>query len=209
MLERKLEMNMSDAKTVKRLASVDGYIRKNSAWSAELEALREMVLESGLTEEVKWRCPCYTLGGKLVAFVGAFKESCVLSFVKGALLKDPKGVLEKQGAESQSVRVMRFKGVAEVERRRGVIQAYLKEAIANEKAGLKVEKIKIEDRAVPEEFEKKMNEMPKLREAFEKLTPGRRRMYLLHFGGAKQAKTREARVEKYVEQILEGRGMED
>lgn len=189
--------------------SVDGYIRKSQDWQTELKKLRELLLDSPLTEEVKWRVPCYTFDGKNVAFIGRFKESCVLSFVKGALLKDPKKILIQQTENSQSVRVIRFTDVTGIEKLAPVLKSYIGEAIDLEKAGLKVEFKKVSEFKVPEEFQAKLDGLPKLKTAFNALTPGRQRAYLLHFGGAKQSATRASRVEKCIPQILKGKGIDD
>jgi uncharacterized protein YdeI (YjbR/CyaY-like superfamily) len=188
---------------------VDGYIRKNKKWQKELEALRRIILDSPLSEEVKWRVPVYTLGGKNVAFIGAFNESCVLSFVKGVLLKDAKRILIQQTEESQAVRVIRFTSVREIVEMGPILKAYIHEAVEVEKSGLKVKLKKITERKVPEELQKKLDEIPALKTAFHALTPGRQRAYLLYFSGAKQSKTREARVEKCVQRILNGKGLND
>src|SRR5206468_4082454 len=140
--------------------SVDGYVRKSKDWQEELQALRRIILDSPLTEEVKWRVPCYTLHGKNVLFIGRFKESCVLSFIKGALLKDPKRILIQQTENSQSVRVIRFTSVAEIAKLEPVLKAYIREAIDVEKAGLKVKLKKASEFKIPEEFRTKLDEMP-------------------------------------------------
>ena len=188
---------------------VDGYLRKNKQWQEPLGALRALLLDTELTEEVKWRVPCYTLGGKNVIFIAAFKTNCVLSFVKGVLLKDPKRLLIQQTENSQSVRIIRFAGAEQVVELKAVLKAYIKEAIEVEEAGLKVALKKVSEFAVPEEFQARLDEAPALKKAFAALTPGRQRGYLLHFAGAKQSKTRAARVEKWRGHILEGKGMED
>ncbi len=188
---------------------VDGYIRKSKEWQGELQKLRTIVLECGLTEEVKWRVPCYTLQGKVVLFIGRFKESCVLSFAKGALLKDSKAILIQQTENSQSVRVIRFKSVQEIVNLEPVLKAYINEAMEAEKAGLKVTFKKVSEFKVPEEFQTQLEETPALKKAFGALTPGRQRAYLLYFSGAKQSKTRAARVEKSMQRILEGKGIDD
>lgn len=189
--------------------SVDGYIRKNKEWQAELSALRAILLDSELVEEVKWRVPCYTFQGANVAFIGPMKQSCVLSFVKGALLKDAKKILIQQTENSQSVRVIRFKNVEEIAKLEPVLKAYVDEAIAVEKAGLKVAFKKTSEFKVPEELTAKLVESPDLSAAFDALTPGRQRGYLLYFSGAKQSKTRVARIEKYAQHILNGKGIDD
>ena len=189
--------------------SVDGYIRKNKKWQNELQKLRAILLDSGLTEEVKWRVPCYTFDGSNVAFIGCLKESCVLSFVKGVLLKDARKILIQQTENSQSVRVIRFTNVERIVKLERVLKAYIHEAIEAEKAGLKVRFKKISEFKLPEELQASFDELPGLKTAFNALTPGRQRAYILHFSGAKQSKTRAARVEKWTPQILKGKGLDD
>src|ERR1700733_7548663 len=181
---------------------VDGYLRKNKKWQAELQKLRKIILDCPLIEEVKWRVPCYTSENRNIVFLGAFKESCVLSFVKGVLLKDAKGILIQQTENSQSVRIIRFTNVEQIVKLEPVLKAYIHEAIEVEKAGLKVKLKKISEFKIPEEFQTKLDEAPALKKAFAALTPGRQRAYLLHFSGAKQSKTRTSRVEKCVQRIL-------
>ena len=188
---------------------VDGYIRKNKKWGDELQKLRTIVLNSPLTEEVKWRVPCYTLEGKNIVFLGAFKESCVLSFVKGVLLKDAKGILTQPGEQTQGVRVVRFTSVREIAALERVLKAYILEAIDVENSGVKVPMIKITERPVPDELQKKLDELPALKAAFHALTAGRQRAYLMFIAGAKQSATREARVEKHIQRILDGKGLDD
>jgi uncharacterized protein YdeI (YjbR/CyaY-like superfamily) len=188
---------------------VDGYLRKNKKWLEELQELRTIILDCPLTEEVKWRVPCYTFEGKNVVFLGALKETCVLSFVKGALLKDPKRILVQQTENSQSVRVTRFTNLQEITKLEPVLKAYINEAVEVEKAGLKVKLKKISEFAIPEELQARFDELPAFKIAFDALTPGRRRGYLLHFSAAKQSKTRASRVEKCMPQILKGRGLDD
>ncbi|MBI1368894.1 MAG: hypothetical protein GC162_09610 [Planctomycetes bacterium] len=189
--------------------SVDGYLRKNKKWSAELAKLRAIVLDTPLIEEVKWRVPCYTDHGRNIAFLGAFKDCCTLSFVKGVLLKDPKHILELPGPDTQSARVIRFDHLDRIVKLAPVLKAYLLEAIEIEKSGQKVQMKKTADFAVPEELQAKLDENPALKKAFAALTPGRQRGYLLYFAGAKQSKTRSARVDKHTPRILEGKGMLD
>ena len=177
--------NPQKINTPKMNPQVDGYIRKNKEWQNELEALRRVILDSGLTEEVKWRVPCYTLDEKLVLFLGNFSKSCVLSFAKGALLKDPKHILIQQTENSQSVRILRFTSVGEIEKLESTLKAYIHEAIEAEKAGLKVKRKTTAEFKVPDEFKTKLKEMPALKKAFDALTPGRQRGYLLYFSGAK------------------------
>jgi uncharacterized protein YdeI (YjbR/CyaY-like superfamily) len=188
---------------------VDGYLRKSKEWQEELQKLRTIILDCQLTEEVKWRVPCYTFQGSNVLFIGRFKESCVLSFVKGALLKDAKGILIQQTENSQSVRVIRFTNVQQIAKLEPVLKAYINEAIEVEKAGLKVNFKKPSEFKIPEEFRAKLDEAPALKKAFAALTPGRQRAYLLHFSGAKQSKTRASRVEKWRQHILNGKGIDD
>ncbi len=193
----------------KGIPPVDGYIRKSSQWQEELQKLRSIILDRGLTEEVKWRVPCYTLEGKMVLFMGRFKESCVLSFAKGALLKDPTRILIQQTENSQSVRIIRFTSVKQIVEMEPVLKAYIDEAVEAEKAGLKVKLKTTSEFKVPEEFQTRLKESPGLKKAFAALTLGRQRAYLLHFSGAKQSTTRAARVEKWMPQILRGKGIDD
>ena len=188
---------------------VDGFLRKQKKWQEELKTLRRIILNSELNEEVKWRVPCYTFQKSNVVLLGAFKEYCVMSFVKGALLKDPKGILVTPGENTQSARVIRFTSVEQILKTESSLKAYVDEAIEVEKAGLKVAFKKITERAVPEELQKKLDEMPALKTAFGALTPGRQRAYLLYFSAAKQSKTRVSRVDKCMKQILKGKGLND
>jgi uncharacterized protein YdeI (YjbR/CyaY-like superfamily) len=190
-------------------SKVDWYFVKNKAWQKEIEALRAIVLGCGLNEELKWGCPCYTAGGKNVVLIHVFKEYCGLLFFKGALLKDPAGVLIQQTANVQAARQMRFTSLQEVVKRKRIIKDCIKEALQVEKAGLKVPLKKTKEFEMPEEFKNKLSKMPALKKAFQALTPGRQRGYLLHFSQAKQVKTREARIEKYLEKILSGQGLDD
>ncbi|MEO6291877.1 MAG: DUF1801 domain-containing protein [Burkholderiaceae bacterium] len=186
---------------------------KVNTWHAELAALRALVLEAGLTEECKWGVPCYTVevNGKAsnVVLIHSFKEYCALLFFKGALLKDAKGILIQQTEHVQAARQLRFTDVREIAKIKTTIKAYLQEAIAVEKSGLKVSMKETTEFAMPAEFQAKLDVSPTLKTAFEALTPGRQRGYLLHFAAAKQAKTREARVEKCIPFILNGKGLLD
>ena len=182
---------------------------KVNTWAAELAALRALVLEAGLTEECKWGVPCYTFNHGNVVIIHSFKEYCALLFFKGALLKDAKGILIQQTENVQGARQLRFTDVREITKLKSTIQAYLQEAIAIEKAGLKVSMKPTAEFAMSVEFQAKLDESPALKTAFEALTPGRQRAYLLHFSAAKQAKTREARVEKCTPLILSGKGLLD
>ena len=187
----------------------DAFFNRAKTWHDEMLRLRDIVLGCGFTEEIKWGKPCYQSEGKNVVIIGPFKEHCALLLFKGALLQDPKGILVQPGEESQSARQIRFTSVAQIDKLAPTLKRMLKEAIANEKAGLKVEMKTIAERAIPEELERKFKTAPKLKKAFEALTPGRRRAYLLHFAGAKQSATRASRIEKCVERILDGKGMTD
>jgi uncharacterized protein YdeI (YjbR/CyaY-like superfamily) len=188
---------------------VDGYLRKSKKWHEELQKLRMIVLGSQLTEEVKWRVPCYTFQKNNVVLLGRFKECCVLNFVKGALLKDPNGVLVKPGENTQAGRWIKFTSVREIVEMKTILKAYINEAIEVEKAGVKVNFKKTSEFKIPEEFQTKLDEIPALKTAFAALTPGRQRAYILYFSAAKQSKTRESRVEKCMKQILNGKGLDD
>lgn len=187
--------------------NVDVYLDNAKIWASELRKLREIVLGCGLTEDFKWRQPCYTLDNRIVLIIGGFKEYCVVAFFKGALLKDPNQVLVAPGEHSQAVRQIRFTSVQGIAESETILKSYIREAIEIEKAGLKIEKNPTV--SVPEEFQKKLDEDAALKAAFEALTPGRRRAYLMHFSQPKQSKTREARIEKCAPQILAGRGLDD
>ena len=178
-------------------------------WEAELAKLREIVLDCKLTEELKWKHPVYTFQGSNVVLIGAFNENCVISFFKGALLKDAEGILSKQGENTQAARVVRFTNVQEIVEMENILKAYIFEAVEVEKAGLKVKLKETSDYAIHEELQNKFDEIPELKIAFEALTPGRQRGYLLYFSAPKQSKTREARVEKYMPQILDVKGLDD
>lgn len=188
---------------------VDGYVRKNKPWQDHLQALRRILHETPLVEEVKWRVPCYTFGEKNVAFLGVLKEHCTLSFIKGALLKDPRKILTLPGPNSQSARVIRFTTVAEITKLQSTLKDYLLEAIELEKSGKKVAFKTIDQFAVPEELQILLDEEPKLKSAFKSLTPGRQRAYLMHIAGAKQPATRIARARKCIPIILAGKGLND
>jgi uncharacterized protein YdeI (YjbR/CyaY-like superfamily) len=183
---------------------------KVQTWHKELELLREIVLESSmLLEEMKWGMPCYSVNKKNVLMLAAFKEYCSLSFFKGSLLSDPENVMVSPGENSQAVKQFKFKSVDEVLKHRNTIKSYIFEAIENEKNGVQITFKKPEEYPIPEEFQKCMNQDEMLREAFYRLTPGRRRAYLLHFGQAKQSATREARIEKCRASILLGKGLNE
>lgn len=188
---------------------VDAFLRRAKQWREEFELLREIILKTELTEDLKWGQPCYTLNGKNVVLMHGFKDYCALLFMKGALLKDPKGILISQTENTQATRQIRFTSANEISKLRPALKAYVKEAIAVEKVGLKVKLKPTEAFAMPDEFKAKLAKNSRLRAAFEALTPGRQRGYLLYFSDAKQAKTRESRIEKYTQQILDGLGLND
>ena len=189
-------------------SKVDGYLSEAKQWREEMTRLREIVLSvPELMEEMKWGHPCYTLEGANVVLIHGFKEYCALLFFKGALLKDPKGILVQQTDNVQGARQVRFRSVGEIEKLARVLKGYIKDAVEVERRGLKVE-YKTEFK-MPEEFRKRLDGDARLKKAFEALTPGRQRGYLLYFAGAKQSSTREARVEKCVPRILEGMGLKD
>ncbi len=196
------------AKGVKN-PKIDPFFRKSKQWKDEFEKLREIVLECELTEDFKWMHPCYTHDDKNIVLIHGFKEYCALLFHKGALLKDPHGVLIQQTENVQSARQIRFTDVGQIEQMQLIIQSYIDEAIEVEKAGLQVEFKQTKEYEMPEELLNKFAEIPELKTAFEALTPGRQRGYLYFFAGAKQSKTRESRIEKYLPHILEGKGMDD
>jgi uncharacterized protein YdeI (YjbR/CyaY-like superfamily) len=188
---------------------INWFFNKPTKWIEAYSLLRELVLESELTEELKWGCPCYTLNKKNIVLIHGFKDYCALLFMQGALLKDPKKVLIQQTENVQAARQMRFKSVDEVLKNKSTILSYIKEAIKLDKAGLKVELKKTTEYKIPEEFQIVLDDMPELKKAFQSLTPGRQRGYLLYFSAAKQSKTRESRIEKYIPIILDGKGLED
>ncbi len=188
---------------------VDFYFNKAKQWQPELATLRTTALDCGLTEELKWGVPCYTSGGKNIALIHSFKEYCAVLFFKGALLQDAENLLVQQTENVQATRQLRFAGIQEIADRKAIITAYLHEAIEIEKAGLQVELKKTADFTVSEEFQRKLDQNSAFETAFYALTPGRQRAYLLYFSAAKQAKTREARVENYAPHILTGKGLDD
>lgn len=185
------------------------FFDKDSQWQEEYDKLRDIILDCGLTEELKWGQPCYTLQNSNIVLIHGFKEYCALLFFKGALMSDPNGILIQQTENVQSARQVRFTNAKEIGKLESVLKTYVYEAMEVERAGLKVQLKKTSDFAVPEEFQKKLNKMTRLKTAFEALTPGRQRAYLFYFSSAKQAKTREARIEKYVPKILKGMGLDD
>jgi len=190
-------------------AKVDGFIARSQKWQQEFTLLRDTILQSCLTEELKWGKPCYTYDQNNVLILQGFKEFGALLFPKGALLKDPQGVLQKPGENTQSARRIEFRNLQDTKKIVELLQAYIAEAIEIERAGLKIEFKKTEDFDMPEEFRSRLDRDATLKEAFFALTPGRQRGYLLHFASAKQSKTRESRVEKCVDKILSGEGLND
>ncbi len=188
---------------------VDFFFDKGSKWQKEYNVMREIVLDCGLKEELKWGQPCYTSQKKNIVIIHGFKEYCAFLFFKGALLKDDKHILIQQTEHVQSARQVRFTNVKEIVRLEKTLKAYIYEAIEVEKAGLKVKKKKTSEYQIPEEFQNKLNKNKSLKTAFKALTPGRQRGYLFYFSQAKQSKTREARIEKYIPEILEGKGLND
>ncbi|MHA7138571.1 YdeI/OmpD-associated family protein [Rossellomorea arthrocnemi] len=195
---------------IKPNRKVDGFIKKTKTWKEEFERLRSILLGfEELDEEIKWMHPCYTLEGKNIVLMHGFKDYCALLFHKGALLKDPDGILIQQTENVQAARQIRFTNVQEIIEMKPILKAYIQEAIEVEKAGLQVELKKTEEYTIPEELQAKFDEVPALKTAFEELTPGRQRAYILYFSKAKQSKTRESRIEKYTEHILDGKGLND
>lgn len=188
---------------------VDFYFDKAKQWQKEITQLRTIVLDCGLEEELKWGCPCYALQKKNIVLIHTFKEYCALLFFKGALLDDTHGILIQQTENVQAARQIRFTDLKQITEQESILKAHIYEAIEVEKAGLKVELKTPKEFSVAEEFQTKLDETPSLKTAFEKLTPGRQRAYLLHFSQPKQSKTREARVEKSITKILDGKGLDD
>ena len=187
---------------------VDAYFSKAEKWREELEALRAILLDCPVAEEFKWRSPCYTFQKSNVVAIWGLKENCALAFFKGALLKDPRGILIAPGEHSRSMRMIKFTSAPEIAAAEPTLKAYVHEAVEVERAGLKVD-FRKDDLAVPEEFSVKLQDHPDLKEAFEALTPGRRRRYNLHFSQPKQSRTRASRIERCVPRILEGKGLHD
>ena len=188
---------------------IDRFFNKDTKWQDEYKQLRKICLDCGLTEELKWGCPCYTFEGNNIVLIHGFNDYCALLFHKGVLLKDPEDILIQQTENVQSARQIRFTNVQEIVELEPNIKAYIDEAIEVEKAGLEVDFKKTSAFDVPEEFQQKLDENPALEKAFEDLTPGRQRGYLLHFSGAKQSKTRVRRVKKNILKIMEGKSLHD
>jgi uncharacterized protein YdeI (YjbR/CyaY-like superfamily) len=190
---------------------VDWYFSKSKKWQPELEKLRMIVLDCGLNEELKWGCPCYTFQKSNIVLLHEFKDYCAILFFKGVLLKDTKGILIQQTKNVQVARQIRFTNVREIVKMEKTLKAYIYEAIEVEKSGVKVKLKKATEFSIPEEFQKKLSSRggSALKKAFYSLTPGRQRAYLLYFSAPKLSKTRESRVEKYLEHILNGKGLND
>lgn len=195
-------MNLSNPK-------VDFYFTKTEKWQQEYAKLRTIILDCQLTEELKWGCPCYTLGKSNIVLIHGFKEYCAILFMKGALLDDAEGILIQQTENVQAARQIRFKNIQEIIDLESIIKDYVRQAIEVEKSGLKVDYKKSTELVFPEEFQNYLTEIPELKTAFDALTPGRQRAYNLYFSAPKQSKTRESRVEKYMQQILAGKGLDD
>ena len=188
---------------------VDHYISNETTWQEEFEKLRMIILDCKLNEELKWKSPCYTFQKKNIVLIQGFKEYCALLFFKGVLLKDTDRVLIKHGENQQSARQIRFTNVRKIIESESVLKDYILEAIEMEKAGLKVKLKKTSEYLIPEEFQEKLDENPALKTGFEALTPGRQRAYIHYFSAPKHSKTRESRVERYIQQILDGKGIRD
>jgi uncharacterized protein YdeI (YjbR/CyaY-like superfamily) len=188
---------------------VDWFFNKDTQWKKEYEQLRKICLDCDLVEELKWGCPCYTFEKKNIVLIHGFKEYCALLFFNGSLMKDPKKILIQQTENVQVARQIRFTNVQEIVKKKATLKAYIYEAAELRETGVKATYKQTSEFKMPEEFETRLKKSAALKKAFYALTPGRQRGYLLYFSSAKQAKTRESRVEKYVDQILEGRGLED
>ena len=197
------------APKLKTNPNVDAFITNAKNWQQELTKLRAILLDSELTEDFKWSQPCYTLQNKNVIVLGPMKDSCAFAFFKGALLKDPHGVLTQPGKHSQSTRRIKFASVREIAELKSVLKAYIREAIQIEKSGLKVKLKQTSDLKIPEELQLMLDEFSDFKKAFGALTPGRQRAYIYHFSAPKQSKTREARVQKLMPRILSGKGLLD
>ncbi|MBA4239596.1 MAG: hypothetical protein C0448_02630 [Sphingobacteriaceae bacterium] len=190
-------------------SKVDTYLSELQKWKQELEQLREIVLDCGLIEELKWGTPCYMFQKSNIILLGAFKDFCIISFLKGALLSDTENILTKMGENTQAARVVKFTSVKEIKKLQAILKTYIFEAVEIEKAGLKVEPKKQSEYTIPEELQHQFKLKPDFKKAFDTLTPGRQRGYLLYFSDSKQSKTREARIEKYISRIMKGKGIHD
>jgi len=190
-------------------SKVDWFFNKESKWREAYAELRMIALDCKLTEELKWGCPCYKNEKSNIVLIHGFKDYCALLFMQGALLKDPKMILVQQTENVQSARQIRFKHIEEIVNNQSSIKSYIKEAIKLDKAGIKVELKKNIEYKIPEEFQSVLDDMPELKTAFYSLTPGRQRGYLLYFSAPKQSKTRASRIEKYLQHMLDGKGLVD
>lgn len=210
-LKRSIKKNLLEKMIIQKPMNpkVDFFFTKAKKWQAEFEALRSIILDCGLEEELKWGVPCYMHHKSNIVLIHGFKDYCAILFFKGALLKDEKGILIQQTANVQAARQLRFTSLKEITKLQRTIKTYIFEALEIEKAGLKVELKKTKEFTMPEEFKLKLKNSSDLKKAFDSLTPGRQRAYLLYFSSAKQAKTRETRVEKSIPQILQGKGLDD
>jgi len=188
---------------------VDWFFNKDTKWQKEYQKLRTILLDCGLIEELKWGCPCYTFDKRNIVLIHGFKEYCAVLFFKGALLNDVDNILIQQTKNVQSARQIRFTNVREIVKMERILKAYIYEAIEVERAGLKVNYKKTTEFKIPEEFQNKLDKSRALNKAFDALTPGRQRAYIFHFSQPKQSKTRASRVEKYLKQILNGKGLDD
>jgi uncharacterized protein YdeI (YjbR/CyaY-like superfamily) len=188
---------------------LDAFLKRAKKWREEFEKLRSIILDCQLTEELKWGQPCYAFQKSNIVLIHGFKDYCALLFFKGALLKDPKGILVQQTENVQAARQIRFTNVREIVKMEPILKTYIREAIEVEKAGLKVDYKETSEFKIPEEFQNKLDEIPALKAAFDALTPGRQRGYILYFSQPKQSKTRESRIEKCMQQILNGKGLHD
>jgi len=193
----------------KKNSKVDEYLIKAERWQKEFKKLRTIILSCGLDEDLKWYKPCYSYQGKNVLILQGFNEECRIMFFKGALMKDPKKILGSQGENTQAARVIRFRSVEEITKLESTLKSYINNAIDVEASGEEIKLKKTSEYKMPEEFKKRLDKNAKLKKAFEALTPGRQRGYLLHFSGAKQSATRETRIDKCVDKILRGKGLND
>jgi uncharacterized protein YdeI (YjbR/CyaY-like superfamily) len=188
---------------------VDDYLSKAKYWREEMEKLRAIMLDCGLTEELKWGKPCYAYQGSNVGVIQGFKEYCAILFFKGVLLKDPNGILVKTGENTRVGRQIRVNSIREIAQMKTILKTYIFQAIEVEKAGLKVADVKKKPESIPGELQNRLDKMPALKAAFAALTPGRQRAYIFYFSAPKQSKTRESRIEKYMKQMLAGKGLND
>jgi uncharacterized protein YdeI (YjbR/CyaY-like superfamily) len=188
---------------------VDWFFNKQTKWQEAYSELRMLLLDCSLTEELKWGCPCYTIGKSNIVLIHGFKQYCALLFIQGALLKDTKKILVQQTENVQSARQIRFNSVEEILKNKSIIKTYINEAIKLDKAGLKMQLKKTTEYKITVEFQTVLDDMLELQKSFQSLTPGRQRGYLLYFSAPKQAKTRESRIEKYLQKILDGKGLDD